>query len=165
MKLTNSITTARKTISKLVKLQSLATKCCKMRKIKPCKICQVVSFCITSWNLRHFWRIQNWQISQGCTFRIPQHFATKPCNSTISELHLSTVVIYFAFHVQIKTLPNHGIAYYRRQFCAYSAQSGNMRKIQHSTFLHVIVQMRVRGFLPISKHREELKLRGEAKRF
>ena len=31
--------------------------------------------------------------------------------------------------------------------------------------LYVIVQLRVGGLPPISKHREELKLRGEAKRF
>ena len=37
------ITTALKSILKLVKLQSLVAKCCKMRKIYPCKVCE---FCI-----------------------------------------------------------------------------------------------------------------------
>ena len=33
------ITTALKSIVKLVKLQSLVAKCCKMQKIQPCKFC------------------------------------------------------------------------------------------------------------------------------
>ena len=37
------ITTALKSSPKLVKLQSLVAKCCKMRKIYPCEVCK---FCI-----------------------------------------------------------------------------------------------------------------------
>ena len=37
------ITTALKSILKLVELQSLVAKCCKMKKIEPCKVCE---FCI-----------------------------------------------------------------------------------------------------------------------
>ena len=37
------ITTALKSVLKLVKLQSLVAKCCKMQKIQTCKICK---FCV-----------------------------------------------------------------------------------------------------------------------
>ena len=38
-----SITTARESILKLVQLQSLmVAKCCKMRKIQPCKVCKIL---------------------------------------------------------------------------------------------------------------------------
>ena len=45
------ITTALKSILKLVKLQSLVAKCCEMRKIWPCKVCE---FCIL---LYYAWKI------------------------------------------------------------------------------------------------------------
>jgi hypothetical protein len=64
---------------KLVKLQSLVAKCCKMRKIKPSKICK---FCILLYcNFRMQYKsVQNMQTLQGYIFRILQHFATKLCN-------------------------------------------------------------------------------------
>ena len=40
---TKSIGTAKRSILKLAKLQNLVAKCCKMRKIQPCKICK---FCM-----------------------------------------------------------------------------------------------------------------------
>ena len=43
------ITTALKSILKLVKLQSLVAKCCKMRKISPCKVCK---FCTLLYYVR-----------------------------------------------------------------------------------------------------------------
>ena len=41
------ITTALKSILKLVKLQNLVAKCCKMRKYSPAKFANFVYFCIT----------------------------------------------------------------------------------------------------------------------
>ena len=41
------IATALKSVLKLVKLQSLVAKCCKMQKIQACKIANFVYFCIT----------------------------------------------------------------------------------------------------------------------
>ena len=43
------ITTALKSVLKLVKLQSLVAKCCKMQKIQACKICK---FCILMYYAR-----------------------------------------------------------------------------------------------------------------
>ena len=43
-----SITTALKSIVKLVKLPSLVVKCCKMQKIQPCKVCKLCPFLIAS---------------------------------------------------------------------------------------------------------------------
>ena len=50
-KRTKSITTARKSIFKLIKLQSLVAKCCKMKKIlkQPCEVCK---FCILLYSAR-----------------------------------------------------------------------------------------------------------------
>ena len=46
-----SITTTRKSISKLVEFESLVAKWCKMRKIYPCKFCIFFTFR----NSHHFW--------------------------------------------------------------------------------------------------------------
>ena len=43
------ITTAFKSVLKLVKLQSLVAKCCKMQKIQACKVCK---FCILLYYMR-----------------------------------------------------------------------------------------------------------------
>ena len=52
---TKSITTARKSMLKLVKLQSLVAKCCKMRKIySPMKFAYFVLICITHGKMHHF---------------------------------------------------------------------------------------------------------------
>ena len=46
--------------------------------------------------------IQKWQILQGYIFRIFQHFATKFCNFTISDMIFSAIVMDFVFHVLMK---------------------------------------------------------------
>jgi hypothetical protein len=85
------ITTTRKSILKLVKLQSLVAKCCKMRKIQPYKF---LKFCINTFVLRaelatifvcsiQIKSIQNLRTLQGYIFSILQHFATKLCNSIL----------------------------------------------------------------------------------
>ena len=108
-----SFTTARKSIFKLVKLPSLVTKCCKIRKIyagEVCKFCLLLYYArkslTTKWpkftgSVKAFplaiQNIQNSQTSQAYIFRILQHFATKLGNFTDFQMLFLTVVKDFAF--------------------------------------------------------------------
>jgi hypothetical protein len=100
---------------KLVKLQSLTAKCCKMRQIQPCEIC---TFCINLYYARENapFSAQMWcifprvntnlnkivQISQGYIFLILHHFATKLCNFTNFNMLFLAVVMDFVLLAQIK---------------------------------------------------------------
>ena len=72
-----SITTARKSILKLVKLQSLVAKCCKYGKFSLAKFAKFVYICIVRGKVYHF----SSQISacklREAIFSVLQHFATK----------------------------------------------------------------------------------------
>ena len=71
-------------IPKLVEMQSLGEKCCKMCKIWPYKVCKIYIYDLFSIThaIRNTKNIQNLQTSQGYMFRILQHFATIFCNFT-----------------------------------------------------------------------------------
>ena len=87
---TNSGSTARKTIVILVKLQSFAAKCCKIRKILPCEVFQVLYIFVLRSHSHTFEPklAEKWYafpthntnicklcefVMQGYTFRILQH--------------------------------------------------------------------------------------------
>ena len=94
---------------KLVKLQSLAAKCCKMWKIySSAKFAHFVLICIKREKMHHIWAesdafsraqyklIQNLQISYGSIFLILEHFTTKLCNFTnFNMLFLAVVMDFF----------------------------------------------------------------------
>jgi hypothetical protein len=101
----------------LVTLQSLAAKCCKMRKIySPAKFANFVLICIARGKMHHIWAesgafsraqyklIQKLQISQGYIFLILQHFATKLCNFTNFKLRFLVAVMDFVVLAEIKKI-------------------------------------------------------------
>ena len=110
------ITTALKSVLKLVKLQSLVAKCCKMQKIQVCKIRK---FCILLYYARKtdttiektvsifrpkYKSIQNLQTLQGHIFHILQHFATKLCGFTKFRMLFNAVVMNFTISKFLKIL-------------------------------------------------------------
>ena len=119
-----SITTARKSILKLVKLQSLIAKCCKMQKIQSCKFHE---FCMLLYYMQKFapllsrkWcklqhankSIQNLLSLKCYIFRILQHFATKLCNFTNFRMLFLAVVIDFVLLAQVKISSIAGIIHW-----------------------------------------------------
>ena len=81
---TKPISTARKRVLRLIKLRSLAVKCCKIRKIQPCEDCKICMYVSGMDKLTmHIWSeigrrvigssviyMQNLQASQGYVLRI-----------------------------------------------------------------------------------------------
>jgi hypothetical protein len=102
---------------KLVKLQSLAAKCCKMWKIySSAKFAHFVLICIKREKMHHIWaesdafsRAYNTNQYKICKFRtaiyiflILQHFATKLCNFTNFNMLFLAVVMDFFLPAQIR---------------------------------------------------------------
>jgi hypothetical protein len=120
-----------RTVLKLVKLQSLVAKCCKMRKIWPCK---VHKFCTACGNCYHFrpkcgsnFRTQYKSVRklrtlQGYIFRILQHFATKLCNFTHSSMLFQGIY----FFCQDKKLDNNGNCLLLHLYCWSQEWSQNL---------------------------------------
>ncbi len=122
---TKSITTARESILKLVKLQSLVANgnVVKCGKYSHANFANFVYFCITCRNLHHFWAesganfckqyksIQNLLNLKCYIFRILQHFATKLSNFRMLFL---AVVMDFVLFAQIKISSIAGIIHWPR---------------------------------------------------
>ena len=87
------ITTALKRILKLVKLQSLVAKFCKMRKIWPCKVCDFVHFCITHGKLIPFSRC--WYQFSVRNTKICKIFNLHRLTFSAFQLHRLTISAFF----------------------------------------------------------------------
>ena len=94
------ITTALKSVLKLVKLQSLVAKCCKMQKIQPVKFANFVYFCITRGKLiplsrkRYQFSPRNTKVYKIC----------KLCSSTKFRMLFNAVVMNFTISKFLKIL-------------------------------------------------------------
>ena len=101
------ISTAGKSIINLVKLCSLVVKCCKMRKIQSCEVCE---FCILLYYARksvtafrnvlplfraYYKSTQNSQTSHDCICHILRYFSTKLHNFTKFRMLFPAVLMNF----------------------------------------------------------------------
>ena len=84
-----SITTARKNVLKLVKLQSFVEKCCRIRKVQPCEIASQSS-CQFSMVIQKFTKFANFSRQY---FPYSTSFATRLCNSTNSDNSFSDIFL------------------------------------------------------------------------
>jgi hypothetical protein len=100
--------TAWKSITKLVIFQSFVAKCCKIRIIQPCEVCNFQSFCITNGKWLPLPCVnkmtENYKLRNTIFIRILQHFATKLWNITNFVMLFQAVMKFLSRLVEIKIL-------------------------------------------------------------